>query len=162
MWSMSKRKPAQTHKKREVSLVRSSAAEYLTFVAATGGGGVEVVYADESIWLTQKMLAQLYDVDVRTINYHLTKVFSDSELEAESVIRNFRITASDGKNYNTQHYKLPAISDCKAALGQPDGLAELTVFYCEQVFDFLAGCGIPGPAGPGAAVGAERRLERGR
>ena len=131
-------------------------------LAATGGGGIEAVYADASIWLTQKMLAQLYDVDVRTINYHLTKVFSDSELEAESVIRNFRITASDGKNYNTQHYKLPAISDCKAALGQPDGLAELTVFYCEQVFDFLAGCGIPGPAGPGAAVGAERRLERGR
>lgn len=96
-------------KKREHSLVRSSAAEYLTFVAASGQGGVEAIYADESIWLTQKMLAQLYDVDVRTINYHLKKVFSDSELEAESVIRNFRITASDGKNYNTQHYKLPAI-----------------------------------------------------
>ena len=61
MWPMSKRKPPQTDKKREVSLVRSSAAEYLTFVAATGGGGVEAVYADESIWLTQKMLAQLYD-----------------------------------------------------------------------------------------------------
>jgi hypothetical protein len=96
-------------KKQEHSLVRSSAAEYLTFVAASGQGGVEAIYADESIWLTQKMLAQLYDVDVRTINYHLKKVFSDSELEAESVIRNFRITASDGKNYNTQHYKLPAI-----------------------------------------------------
>ena len=96
-------------KKQETSLVRSSAAEYLTFVAASGQGGVEAVYADESIWLTQKMLAQLYDVDVRTINYHLKKVFSDSELEAEAVIRNFRITATDGKSYNTQHYKLPAI-----------------------------------------------------
>ncbi len=96
-------------KKQETSLVRSSAAEYLTFVAASGQSGVEAVYADESIWLTQKMLAQLYDVDVRTINYHLKKVFSDSELEAESVIRNFRITATDGKSYNTQHYKLPAI-----------------------------------------------------
>jgi len=78
-------------------------------VAATGGGGVEAVYADESIWLTQKMLAQLYDVDVRTINYHLKKVFSDSELQVESVIRNFRITASDGKSYDTLHYKLPVI-----------------------------------------------------
>ncbi|MFZ5560303.1 MAG: virulence RhuM family protein [Pseudomonadota bacterium] len=106
---MSKKKPPQIPEKKDVSLVRSSAAEYLTFVAATGGGGVEAVYADESIWLTQKMLAQLYDVDVRTINYHLKKVFSDSELQAESVIRNFRITASDGKSYNTQHYKLPAI-----------------------------------------------------
>jgi len=67
---MSKKKPPKVPSKNEVSLVRSSAAEYLTFVAATGGGGVEAVYADESIWLTQKMLAQLYDVDVRTINYH--------------------------------------------------------------------------------------------
>jgi len=96
-------------KKHEISLIRSSAAEYLTFVAASGQGGVEAVYVDESIWLTQKMMAQLYDVDVRTINYHLKKVFSDSELEAEAVIRNFRITASDGKRYDTQHYKLPAI-----------------------------------------------------
>jgi len=96
-------------KKQEVSIVRSSAAEYLTFVAANGQGGVEAVHADESIWLSRKMLAQLYDVDVRTINYHLTKVFFDSELEAESVIRNFRITAADSKSYNTQHDKLPAI-----------------------------------------------------
>jgi len=58
---------------REVSILRSSAAEYLTFVAASGSGGVEAVYADESIWLTQKMMATLYDVDVRTVNYHLKK-----------------------------------------------------------------------------------------
>ena len=96
-------------KKREISLVRSSAAEYLTFVAATGGGGVDAVYADESIWLTQKMMGQLYDVETHTINYHLKKVFLDSELQEEAVIRKIRITASDGKNYDTQHYKLPAI-----------------------------------------------------
>ena len=94
---------------REVSILRSSAAEYLTFVAASGSGGVEAVYADESIWLTQKMMATLYDVDVRTVNYHLKKIFNDSELEEEAVIRNFRITASDGKSYDTKHYKLPAI-----------------------------------------------------
>ncbi len=93
----------------EVSIVRSSAAEYLTFIAANGSGGVEAVYADESIWLTQKMMATLYDVDVRTVNYHLKKIFSDSELQEDSVIRNFRITAVDGKNYNTKHYKLPGI-----------------------------------------------------
>ena len=91
------------------ALVRSSAAEYLTFVAASGQGGVEAIYADENVWLTQKLLAQLYDVDVRTINYHLKKVFEDSELQADVVIRNFRITAADGKNYNTQHYNLSAI-----------------------------------------------------
>ena len=95
--------------KNGLSLLRSSAAEYLTFVAATGTDGVEAVYADESIWLTQKMMGMLYDVETHTINYHLKKVFSDSELQENSVIRNFRITAADGKNYNTKHYKLPAI-----------------------------------------------------
>ena len=96
-------------KKKEVSIVRSSAAEYLTFVASSGDGGVETVYADENVWLTQKMMAALYDVDVRTINYHLKKIFSDSELQEDSVIRKFWITASDGKSYDTQHYNLSAI-----------------------------------------------------
>lgn len=96
-------------KKPAVSLVRSSAAEYLTFVAASGQGGVEAVYADENVWLTQKMMASLYDVETHTINYHLKKVFADSELQESSVIRNFRITAADGKRYDTKHYNLTAI-----------------------------------------------------
>ncbi|MHB8987485.1 MAG: virulence RhuM family protein [Desulfobulbia bacterium] len=95
--------------RRETSMVRSSAAEYLTFVAASGKGGVEAVYADENIWLTQKMIGALYDVETHTINYHLKKVFADSELQEDSVIRNFRITATDGKSYNTKHYNLTAI-----------------------------------------------------
>lgn len=95
--------------KPKASLVRSSAAEYLTFVAASGQGGVEAIYADENVWITQKMLATLYDVDVRTVNYHLKKVISDSELQEDSVIRNFRITAADGKRYDTKHYNLAAI-----------------------------------------------------
>jgi hypothetical protein len=105
---MGKSKRPQVPKKDEVSLVRSSAAEYLTFVAASGHGGVEAVYADENVWLTQKMMGLLYDVDVRTINYHLKNVFSSSELEEGSVIRNIRITAADGKSYDTKHYKLAA------------------------------------------------------
>lgn len=104
-----KNKGLQKSEQKKRSIVRSSAAEYLTFVAASGKGGVEAVYADENIWLTQKMMAILYDVDVRTINYHLKKIFNDSELEEDSVIRNFRITAADGKNYNTNHYNLSAI-----------------------------------------------------
>jgi hypothetical protein len=92
-----------------VSLVRSSAAEYLTFVVASGTRGVEAVYADENVWLSQKMMAQLYDVDVRTINYHLKTIFTDSELEEDAVIQSFRITAADGKTYDTKHYNLPAI-----------------------------------------------------
>lgn len=104
-----KNKRKQAARKNEVSIVRSSAAEYLTFVAASGEGGVEAVYADENIWLTQKMMATLYDVDVRTVNYHLKRIFSDSELEEKAVIRNFRITATDGKTYNAKHYNLSAI-----------------------------------------------------
>lgn len=90
------------------SMVRSSAAEYLTFVAASGRGGIEAIYADENVWLTQKMMGELYDVETNTVNYHLKKVFADSELTERSVIRNFRITAADGKSYDTKHYMLVA------------------------------------------------------
>lgn len=91
------------------SIIRSSTAEYLTFIASSGESGVNVIYADENIWLTQKMMGALYNVETHTINYHLKRVFSDNELDENSVIRDFRITATDGKNYNTKHYNLSAI-----------------------------------------------------
>ena len=96
-------------KKKQFPAIRSSAAEYLTFIAANEENGVEAVYADEDVWLSQKMMGVLYDVETHTINYHLKKIFSDNELEEDSVIRNFRITAKDGKNYYTNHYNLSAI-----------------------------------------------------
>lgn len=96
-------------KKQEISIVRSSAAEYLTFITATGESDVNAVYCDENVWLTQKMMGLLYNVETHTINYHLKKLFSDGEIEENSVIRKFRITAADGKNYNTNHYNLSAI-----------------------------------------------------
>lgn len=101
---------AKKTEKKDIS-IRSSAAEYLTFVAATGDdkNSVEVRYEDENIWITQKMLAILYEVDVRTINYHIKKIFEDSELTEDSVIRKFRITAEDGKSYDTMHYNLQMI-----------------------------------------------------
>lgn len=101
---------AKKVEKKDIS-IRSSAAEYLTFVAATGDdkNSVEVRYEDENIWITQKMLAVLYEVDVRTINYHIKKIFEDSELTEDSVIRKFRITAEDGKSYDTMHYNLQMI-----------------------------------------------------
>ena len=70
-------------KQKDNITIRSSAAEYLTFVASTGDSAesIEMRYEDENIWLTQKMMAELYNVDVRTINYHIGKVFEDSELE---------------------------------------------------------------------------------
>jgi hypothetical protein len=95
-------------KKKQEITIRSSAAEYLTFIAAIGDSerAFEMRYADENIWLTQKMLAELYNVDVRTVNYHVKKIFADSELDPGSVIRKFRITAADGKNYDAMHYGL--------------------------------------------------------
>jgi len=123
--------------KNQTALIRSSAAEYLTFVAASGAGGVEALYADENIWLTQKMMGVLYDVDVRTVNYHLKKIFSDSELEEDSVIRNFRITAADGKNYNTNHYNLSAIIATDREILQDAGkvTAEIAKAHAESEFE---------------------------
>ena len=98
-------------KKKDEITIRSSAAEYLTYVASVGDqkDSVEMRYEDENIWLTQKMMATLYDVGTNTINYHIKKIFEDSELQEDSVIRKFRITALDGKTYNTNHYSLEMI-----------------------------------------------------
>lgn len=93
-------------KSKQPSSIHSSAPEYLTFMAASGESGVEAIYADESIWLSQKMMGELYNVNVRTVSEHLRNIYNDSELEEEAVIRNFRITAADGKNYNTMHWKI--------------------------------------------------------
>ncbi|MBQ9017248.1 virulence RhuM family protein [Candidatus Saccharibacteria bacterium] len=91
------------------NLIRSSASEYLTFVASTGEQGYEVRYEDKNIWLTQKMLAEIYGVSVAAINQHIKTIFSDRELSEDSVIKNFLITAADGKQYNTKHYNLQMI-----------------------------------------------------
>ena len=100
-------------KKGEVT-IRSSAAEYLTYVASVGDqqDSIEMRYEDENIWLTQKMMATLYDVDVRTINEHIKKIYSDSELEEDSTIRNFRIVQTEGSRQvtrDTKHYNLQMI-----------------------------------------------------
>ncbi len=91
--------------------LRSSTAEYLTYVASVGEqeDSVEMRYEDENIWLTQKMMATLYDVGTNTINYHIKKILNDSELEEDSVIRKFRITAADNKTYTANHYSLEMI-----------------------------------------------------
>ena len=101
-------------KKKDEITIRSSAAEYLTYVASVGDqqDSIEMRYEDENIWLTQKMMATLYDVDVRTINEHIKKIYSDSELEEESTIRNFRIVQTEGTRQvtrDTKHYNLQMI-----------------------------------------------------
>lgn len=89
--------------------IRNSTAEFLIFTNQVGKGGIEVRYEDESIWLTQKLMAELFDVDKRTVSEHLKNIFSSHELEEKSVVRNFRTTAADGKNYDTNFYNLDAI-----------------------------------------------------
>ena len=101
-------------KKKDAITIRSSAAEYLTYVASVGEqqDGIEMRYEDENIWLTQKMMATLYDVNVRTINEHIKKIYSDSELEEDSTIRNFRIVQTEGSRQvtrDTKHYNLQMI-----------------------------------------------------
>ncbi len=101
-------------KKKDEILIRSSAAEYLTYVASVGDieDVFEVRYENENIWLTQKMLSTLYDVDVRTINDHIKKIYSDSELEETATIRKYRIVQIEGVrkvNREVNHYNLQMI-----------------------------------------------------
>lgn len=100
--------------KKEFPAIRSSAAEYLTFVASIGDSddSIEMRYEDENIWLTQKMMAVLYDVNVRTINEHIKKIYADNELSETATIRNLRIVQTEGNRQvsrDTKHYNLQMI-----------------------------------------------------
>ena len=102
-----------TRKKNEIS-IRSGAAEYLTYAASVGDreDSIEMRYEDENIWLTQKMMATLYNVDVRTINDHIKRVYADSELEESATIRKFRIVQTEGSRQverEVNHYNLQMI-----------------------------------------------------
>jgi hypothetical protein len=97
------------NKQAKTRLIRNSTAEFLIFTGQSGQQSIEARYEDETVWLTQKLMAQLFDVDVRTISEHLRNIFSNGELQQDSVIRKFRNTASDGKSYNTNFYNLDAI-----------------------------------------------------
>ena len=101
-------------KKKDEITIRSSAAEYLTYVASGGDqqDSIEMRYEDENIWLTQRMMATLYDVGLQTINKHIKKIYADSELEETATIRNFRIVQTEGSRQvtrDTKHYSLQMI-----------------------------------------------------
>ena len=101
-------------KKKDEITIRSSAAEYLTYVASVGDqqDSIEMRYEDENIWLTQKMMATLYDVSLPTINEHIKKIYADSELEEAATIRNFRIVQTEGSRQvtrDTKHYSLQMV-----------------------------------------------------
>lgn len=100
--------------KKEIKSIRSSAAEYLTFVAATGDSreSIEMRYEDENIWLTQKMMAELYDVSVAAINQHIKRIFEDGELIPEATIKKYLIVQKEGSRQvsrNIDHYNLQMI-----------------------------------------------------
>lgn len=90
---------------------KSSAAQFITYVASVGESyeKYELRYENENIWMSQKTLAAVYGVDLRTISYHITKIFSDAELDKDSVIQKYWTTAPDGKNYSVNHYNLQVI-----------------------------------------------------
>ena len=101
-------------KKDNEITIRSSAAEYLTYMAATGDNeeSIEVRYEDENIWLTQKMLATLYNVSISAINQHVKKIYSDKELDEKTTIKNFLIVQKEGNREvtrNVAHYNLQMI-----------------------------------------------------
>ena len=101
-------------KKNEVSMIRSSAAEYLTFVASTGNDekSIEMRYEDENIWLTQKMMAVLYDVSVPTVSEHIKKIYEDGELAEQATVRKFRTVQTEGARQVSReltHYNLQMI-----------------------------------------------------
>lgn len=89
--------------------IRNSTAEFLIFTGQAGEQSIEARYENENVWLTQKMMARLFEISVPTINEHLKNIFANGELQENSVIRKFLITAADGKNYNTSFYNLDAI-----------------------------------------------------
>jgi hypothetical protein len=89
--------------------IRNSTNDFLVFSKENGGDGVDVLVADENVWLTQKSLCALYDASKSTISEHLTNIFASAELDEDSVVRKFRTTAADGKTYNYKYYNLQAI-----------------------------------------------------
>ncbi len=90
-------------------ILRSSTAEFLIFTSQEGKNSIEARYEDETIWLTQKLMGELFEVGTNTINYHLKEIFKNGGIDENSVILKFRITAADGKKYTTNYYNLDAI-----------------------------------------------------
>jgi hypothetical protein len=100
---------ADKNKDQKQIQIRNSTQDFLIFSQENGGDGVNVLVADENVWLTQNSLCVLYDVSKSSISEHLTKIFKDGELDESSTVRNFRTVASNGKTYNQKYYNLQAI-----------------------------------------------------
>ena len=89
--------------------IRNTTSDFLIFSKENGGDGIDVLVADENVWLTQKSMCTLYEAAKSTVSEHLSAIFTSSELDENSVVRNFRTTASDGKTYSQKYYNLQTI-----------------------------------------------------
>lgn len=98
-------------KKDKDSVRESTSREFLLYTTPNGKVKVEIFLHNENIWLTQKIIAQLFDCSIDNVSLHLKNIFESSELHEDSVTEEFSITASDGKKYKTKHYNLDAITD---------------------------------------------------
>lgn len=164
---------------------KSSAAQFLTYIASAGAGGekYEIRYEDENIWMSQKMLASVYGVEVPNIDYHMGKLFADAELDREAVIKEILTTAADGKAYSVKHYNLDVIiaigfkieneradagkdhmglttwedaSDGKSPAARRNGVREVQANTGSPLHERLR----PVPAGAGEPGGGEWRQKR--
>ena len=118
--------------------IRNSTSEFLIFTKQAGEDAIEVRVQDENVWLTQKLIAKLFEVQIPTINEHLKNIFSTDELDENSVVRNFLITATDGKNYNTKHYNLEVIMYLDYAEDQAENGIPMTMKdWAEKLNAFL-------------------------
>ena len=117
--------------KKDSALVRSSAAEYLTFVASTGEDrdSIEMRYEDENIWLTQKMMATLYDVGLPTINEHIKKIYADHEQDETATIRKFRIVAASSNSLSAYIFLI-----CSFIVGKPTSYNVAIIFCVSHIF----------------------------
>ena len=119
------------NEKKDSALVRSSAAEYLTFVASTGEDkdSIEMRYEDENIWLTQKMMATLYDVGLPTINEHIKKIYADHEQDETATIRKFRIVAASSNSLSAYIFLI-----CSFIVGKPTSYNVAIIFCVNHIF----------------------------
>ena len=118
--------------------IRNSTAEFLVFTSQAGESGIEVRVESETVWLTQKLIAALFEVDVRTVSEHLQNIFASGELTEQAVIRKFRNTASDGKSYLTAFYNLDAFLQFneRDLLDHPGKVtAEIAKAFAESEFE---------------------------
>src|ERR1039458_3287875 len=123
-------------KKPRANSGTSASSEIVLYHTEDGRTRVECRFEKENVWLTQKLMGELFQKDVRTINEHIQNVFAEGELQPESVIRNFRITAADGKSYETMHYSLDVIISVGYRVKSPRG-TQFRIWATQRLREYL-------------------------